>query len=409
MARTPPRLAILGAGPIGLEAALLGRKLGWPVMVYERGRVGENLERWGFVKLFSPFGMNSTILGRTSVRAAHPSDPLPNDGELVTGREHVARYLMPLATTPLLADVVKTEMQVVGISRGSLMKTDVSDRRASTPFRVVVRDKQGLESCAEADIVFDCTGTFGNGRYLGDGGAPAPGELAIRSQIATGLEDVLNGHKAKYAGKTVLLVGAGFSAATHVDHLAQLAQTSPETWVVWLARGSRSQPMQRHPNDPLKERDRLAARANSLATRGEGNIEFHASAIVDRITSLGQDKGFQVAARVAGEPKIWEVDRIIASVGYRPDTSLYRELQVQECSHTEGPIGIASLLAKQAGTDCLSLAVSGIAALKTTEPNFYILGSKSYGRNAQFLLKSGFEQVREVMSHLAGKPIAEMI
>ena len=35
--------------------------------------------------------------------------------------------------------------------------------------------------------------------------------------------------------------------------------------------------------------------------------------------------------------------------------------------------------------------------------NFYILGAKSYGRNANFLLRNGFEQVREVFTLIMGK------
>lgn len=408
MARTPPRLAVLGAGPVGLESALLARKLGWTVTVYDRGRIGENLERWGFVRLFSPFGMNSTVMGRAAIQSSHPGHRLPGDQDLLTGREHVAGYLIPLATTSQLAECIRSETQVLGVTRSGLLKTDSNERRASTPFRILLRDKQGSESSVEADIVFDCTGTYGNGRYLGDGGLPAAGELTARPQIAGGLEDILGGQRGKYAGKTVLLVGAGYSAATHVDLLAQLAQQSPETWVIWLARGLRSQPMQRHPNDVLKERDRLATRANSLATRGEGNIEFHASAVVERITSLGQDKGFQVAARVDGGPRTWDVDRIIASVGYRPDNSLYRELRIQECAENEGPIGIASALAKQAGRDCLSISACGPGDIKTTEPNFFILGAKSYGRNPQFLLKTGFQQMRDVFSLLTGKTISDV-
>ena len=37
----PPCLAILGAGPIGLEAALVARQLKLPLTIYERGRAGE--------------------------------------------------------------------------------------------------------------------------------------------------------------------------------------------------------------------------------------------------------------------------------------------------------------------------------------------------------------------------------
>ena len=42
MARTDtPRIAVLGAGPIGLEAALYARGLNLPVTVFERSRIGD--------------------------------------------------------------------------------------------------------------------------------------------------------------------------------------------------------------------------------------------------------------------------------------------------------------------------------------------------------------------------------
>src|SRR5436305_7687121 len=98
MARTTaPRIAVLGAGPIGLEAALYARQLQLPVTVYERGRVGEHLLRWGHVKLFSPFGMNATPLGKAAIRADASRHEFPADEALLTGREHVAAYLEPLA------------------------------------------------------------------------------------------------------------------------------------------------------------------------------------------------------------------------------------------------------------------------------------------------------------------------
>src|SRR5262249_19150151 len=110
--RTPmggPRIAVLGAGPVGLEAALYAATLGLPVTVYERGGVGEPLRQWGHVRLFSPFGMNSTPLARAAVRAARPREELPAEGDLLTGREHVSAYLEALAALPALRDSVRTE------------------------------------------------------------------------------------------------------------------------------------------------------------------------------------------------------------------------------------------------------------------------------------------------------------
>src|SRR5436190_10444914 len=91
------RIAVLGAGPVGLEAALYARASSLPVTVYERGRVGEHVQRWGHVRLFSPFGMNATPLGRAAVLAEAPRHEFPADGDCVTGRDHVAAYLEPLS------------------------------------------------------------------------------------------------------------------------------------------------------------------------------------------------------------------------------------------------------------------------------------------------------------------------
>src|SRR5205807_2948865 len=93
----------------------------------------------------------------------------------------------------------------------------------------------------------------------------------------------------------------------------------------------------------------------------------------------------------------------IANVGYTPDRQLYRELQVQECHITLAPLGMATALAKYSGVDCLGVPALGAQALRNSEPGFFILGSKSYGRNSNFLLRAGFEQVRDVFALIAGK------
>jgi thioredoxin reductase len=393
------RIAVLGAGPIGLEAALYARTLGFPVTVYERGHVGQYVRSWGHVKLFSPFGMNSTSLGRATLRNA----TLPAESDCITGTEHVNQYLAPLAASDLLKDCIVTETSVIQIGRAGLLKSESPGdaKRGERPFRLLVR-KGNAERVEDADIVLDCTGTYATHRWLGDGGIPAIGELAAHNQTAYWLDDVLGQRKSHYAGKSILLVGSGYSAATTACFLSTLAEAHPEMWIVWLARGPKRQPLPRIPNDSLKERDRLAAKANNLATRGDGNIEFHANAT---ITSVDwNNNAFKVGTRIAGADKTWEVDRLIANIGYSPDTTMYRELQVHECYASQGPMALSAALLKQGNGDCLTIGATGPAALRTTEPNFYILGAKSYGRNSHFLLRNGFEQVREVFTLITGKP-----
>ena len=401
-----PRLAILGAGPIGLEAALYARSLQLPVTVYERGRIAEHVLRWGHVRLFSPFAMNSTPLGRNTLRAENPSRKFPEDGDCLTGKEHVAAYLEPLAKSSALRECIRTEVQVVQVGRRGCLKHESppDDRRARQPFRLLLREAKKGERVEEADVVFDCTGTYGQHRWLGDGGIPALGELAAEPLIAYTLDDVLGDKKAHYAGKTILVVGAGYSAATVVCHLAELAEKHSETWVTWVARGAGTQPLRRIANDPLRERDRLAVRANTLATRTDANVEFRPQTTIEAIETAGPDKGFRVTARYAGKAKTWEVERVIACLGYTPDTGLYRELQIHECYASLAPMKLAAALQKHTGGDCLTLTARGPELLRNPEPNFYLLGAKSHGRGSHFLMRSGFEQVRDVFTLLTGKP-----
>jgi hypothetical protein len=61
---------------------------------------------------------------------------------------------------------------------------------------------------------------------------------------------------------------------------------------------------------------------------------------------------------------------------------------------------LSAALLGAAGGDCLAQTSHGIAALANPEPGFYILGAKSYGRNATFLMRTGWEQVAEVFATL---------
>lgn len=402
----PPRIAVLGAGPVGLEAALYARMLEYPVTIYERGRLAESMQRWGHVRLFSPFGMNVTTLGRAAIKADKPKATFPGEADLLTGREHVKAYLEPLAACDLIRERLVLETQVMSIGRHGCFKHDFPGdaRRGKFPFRLLLRDKAGKERFEEADVVLDCTGTYGQHRWLGDGGIPAIGELQAEPQISYAVEDILGERMQHFSGKTILVVGNGYSAATTVCNLADLSLKSPDTWVYWAVRGGGSQPIRRLAQDPLRERDRLAMRANNLATRTDDNVECHLQTTIEAVEFLGQDKGFKVTARKAGQPIVWNVDRVIGNLGYTPNADIYRELQVHECYATLGPMKLAASLMGADKVDCLQQKSCGPESLRNPEPNFYILGSKSYGRNSQFLLRVGFDQIREAFTLITGKP-----
>jgi hypothetical protein len=93
---------------------------------------------------------------------------------------------------------------------------------------------------------------------------------------------------------------------------------------------------------------------------------------------------------------------VIVNTGFGPDDSLYRELQVHECFASRGPMKLSAAMLGAGAGDCLTTPAFGADVLANPEPDFYILGHKSYGRNPNFLLETGFRQVADVVAKLAG-------
>jgi hypothetical protein len=63
----------------------------------------------------------------------------------------------------------------------------------------------------------------------------------------------------------------------------------------------------------------------------------------------------------------------------------------------------AAALLGEIGADCTTAGDALTPeTLKNPEPDFYVLGSKSYGTNSNFLLEAGHRQIRDVFKLIAG-------
>lgn len=424
----PPRVAIIGAGPIGLEAAILGCRSGFDVQVFEAGVPAENLRQWGHVRLFSPFGLNVSEWGRRAILDSGTAAALPDDDALLTGQEFVDRYLVPLSRHPDLAGRIHSQTRVLAVGRCHYGKGDLigQPQRARDPFRLLLHDDAG-EKTVESDYVLDCSGTYPRHNWLGAGGIPCPGEHVAHAVIRYTLPDILGIDRATYAGQTVLVIGDGYSAATTIVNLATLAEAAPATRVVWVTRKSADLPLSRIADDSLRERDRLAETANKRATSPSGVVEWRSGRHVQSIEPIAGSDSWRVTLEAPEKPvdqpetsrsteprrvtsnRVEQVivDRIVANVGYRPERTLYEELQVHECYASQGPMKLAAKLLGETSADCLKQASHGVDTLRNPEPGFFILGSKSYGRSSRFLLRTGFEQIQAVIATLSAESFGQ--
>ncbi|MGH7693126.1 MAG: FAD-dependent oxidoreductase [Candidatus Dormibacteria bacterium] len=399
-------IAILGAGPIGLEAALAAADAGMSFTVYEVGDgVGAHVRAWGHVSLFTPWDLD--VSPRMADHLAAAGIKVPTGGDCPTGNELVERLLVPVATLPELAPHIRLNTRVEAVGRQGLLKHEqiATPERGERSFRLLLAHA-GAEEVAFASAVLDCTGTYSQPNLLGDGGIPSPGERSLRRRIRRHLPD-LEDERADWAGKTVLLVGAGASAQTAARELAALAEEVPSTRVIWSVRSS-DPSWGAVTDDPLPGRAALVDSARILTASGSPAVQVRLGTAVAALGATPEGR-IQVTLERLDTPfdpvgatnDSFAVDQVLALTGYVGDAGMYRQLQVHECYATAAPINLSAALLGAAAGNCLDQVGHGLDVLHNPEPNFYILGSKSYGRVNQFLLWVGWDQVSQVIGHLA--------
>jgi len=381
---TVPRIAVLGAGPTGLEAALAAHQRGWDVTVYEAApHVAGHVRAWGHVRLFTPWSMSVSPRSVQALGLTPASHVSPTGDELAGHLDKVA---------DLLGDRVLLCTRVEAIARHGLLKNEEigTPTRAGRPFRLLVADPDGDERVDIADVVLDCTGTYAHPLPVGAGGIPAQGERRLGDRLVRQIPDVL-GEPARWAGRDVLLVGAGNSAQTVARDLAAVG-----AHLTWAVR-SEAPTWGAVEDDVLPDRAALVASSLALAA-GMAGVRLLTGVVVERLAESGARLQVTLIGR-DGERSV-VVDDVVAMTGAVGDSGLYRQLQVHECYATEGPISLAASLLGSAGGDCLAQVSAGVDVLRNPEPRFFVLGIKSYGRNNTFLLRVGWEQVDEVFTAL---------
>lgn len=399
MSDRPTHIAILGAGPIGLEAALAAAENGYSFTVYEAAPdVAGQVRSWSHVSLFTPWDLNVSPRMRDALAAAGLE--VPEGGVCPTGGELVERVLQPVAELPQIKNHLRLGTEVRRIGRQGLLKHEEigSAERGRRPFRLLVRDSDG-ERFEEAGMVIDCTG-LSEPNPVGDGGIPALGEESLDGAICHRIPD-LDTEAADWTGRRVLLIGAGHSAQTAVCELLEHEGIR----VIWALRSEQPN-LEPVADDPLPERARLTAAAGRLAADPPPNLEVRSGRVVDALKPSG-DKIDVTLRRADGTTESVVVDRVLALTGRVGDHQLYRQLQVHECYATSGPMKLAAALlgagSSAAGGDCLQQTSQGVDTLKNPEPGFFILGSKSYGRRNDFLMRVGWQQVGEVFGLLGDR------
>lgn len=402
------KIAIIGGGPIGLEALLYGTLAGADVQLFERGRVGENVHQWGHVGLFTEWKRDRSPLAERLLRER--GDELPAPETSPTG-DQLASYMMRLAALPQIRNRIMPQTEVLSITREGLLKHDLwnDPRRAFAPFRLMVRGIGG-EKVRHFDAIIDATGVYASPNWVGNGGAPCPGELGLQRYIDYQIPDVNGADQRRFASKRTVVVGTGHSAATTLLALADLLGQHSATRLTWVVRRGAAKDGSLYyidPADVSSGRRQLGQRANELAQNGR--VDLRLNTVVEGI----ERRANLFTVKLSDGTSV-ECSNLVAGVGFRPDPVLWQELQIAQHPASGGPgplagaimdsnkaagVGLSTGYAQKSGEVAkpeASEAGDSMDLLRLDEPNFYVIGIKSYGRDAGFLMQNGFRQVRDV-------------
>lgn len=390
-------IAVIGAGPIGLAAAAHLLERGLEPVIFEAGpAAGAAVAQWRHIRLFSPWRFN---LDAAAVRLLEASAwESPRLTALPYGREIIDRYLAPLAALPAISSRLQTGARVIAVTRAGLDKTHVRDRD-NTPFLVRVDHGAGEVRDHTVAAVIDASGTWSTRNPLGTCGLPAIGENTAVDRISSPLPDVTARNRVSFAGRRVLVVGAGHSAANTLINLTELAKDEPGTRIMWAVRGASAEKVYGGEDaDGLPARGQLGGRLRRLVKAGR--IELHTGFGIAALKSL--DSHVSVEA-VNG--RTLEADVVVPCTGFRPDLGILRELRLNLDPAVEAPVELGPLIDPEFHS-CGTVPPHGVKLLAHPEKDFYIVGMKSYGRAPTFLLATGYEQVRSVAAALAGDQAA---
>ncbi|MCU1806495.1 NAD(P)-binding domain-containing protein [Cytobacillus firmus] len=394
-------VAIIGAGPVGLAAAAHLASRGQSFILLEAGKqAGANIKSWGHVRLFSPWRYN---IDKAAARLLSANGWVqPQLEALPTGEELVEHYLKPLSSLPEIKPFIHLNTKVLSVGRKDTDKMKTANRENS-PF-VIHAEQNGEYKTFESRAVIDAAGTWGNPNPASSSGIWLADEKELKEKIFYGIPDVLGSEQQRYRNKRVAVVGGGHSAINALLDLAALKESYPETEILWIMRRNQVEDAYGgEEKDALAARGRLGSRIHQLVDKGqvEAVTPFRIQLVKESpekgIELIGSQNGKQIS--------LYGIDEMIVNTGNRPDFSIISELRTSIDSATESADALAPLIDPNIHS-CGTVRPHGEKELRQPERNFYIVGSKSYGRAPTFLMATGYEQVRSVAAYLSGDTAA---
>ncbi|HUP82537.1 MAG TPA: hypothetical protein VM260_28545 [Pirellula sp.] len=366
----PATIAIIGAGPVGIEAAIYARFLGYFVSIFEQRRVAHRMLDWHNRPLDVTVQDCTSSLGHAALAAQNPEYVRKNPDERFTGKTYAEEYLLPLAKTDLLFDDIHFLSPVADVSR---YRTLVSDKiecqeRCKDEFRILVEGRHRGPWVSRTDVVIDCRGLTQKSSGMGPGGGLAIGEALNRETflLHTPLDRKFDAKSV--LGKHVCLIGQSVRAGQFASEYLEQFGEEGSNRLTWLVR-----PDRRHDSRTVE----IALR--DIGRRHASNINVIESLGVEHIQR--NDLGQYLLKFLRDDDSTVEMqcDAVVSLNGGRPI-----------------PLSTELLCEKPRNNRICSSFV-------TNEPGYYVLRGGDVEAGAGVGLKDAFCSIRELFAMLAGR------
>lgn len=389
-------VGIIGAGPVGLAAAAHLATRNQSFILFESGNtVASNILSWKHIRVFSPWRYNIDKAARQLLEQTNWQ--APDEEGLPTGNELYHQYFKPFAELPIIKPSISLNSRVISIGRKNIDKMKTTWRE-ELPYVVQVQHNNEINQ-HEVKAVIDASGTWNSPNPIGSGGNYAVGELENKEKIFYGIPDILHQHEVRYKNKSVLVVGSGHSSINAILELDKLKEKYPATEIHWVLRKKNVRDVYGGQEaDALEARGALGIKIEQLVNEDRINVytPFQIQKLINKSDKL-TIVGFQHEEKFA----LPQIDEIISNTGSRPDFSFLREIRLNIDSSLESIGEIAELIDPNIHS-CGTVRPHGEKELQHPDKDFYIVGSKSYGRAPTFLMATGYEQVRSIVAAIDG-------
>ncbi len=331
-------VVIVGAGPIGIEAAILAKRAGLDLLLVDKGAVVDAIRRYPVYMTFFT----------SSERLEVGGHPLVTATDKPTRREALDYYRKVVQSERL---PLSTYTQVCAI-----------EVKPQGGFRVITRPTppsgpQPATATIEASHVVVATGYFDNPKPLGVPGEELPHVTHYYDEAHP------------YMGRNVVIIGAGSSAA---DAALDLYRAGANVTLV-------------HRGETLRHSLKYWIKPNLENRIKEGSITAHFQTVVTGITQQ------HVAVTKGGQAFQIPADRVYALTGYSAST----ELLIGAGVEVEAGTAVAQLNPATFESNVPGLYVIGSAGFGNRTSDVFIENGLLHARAAMHSLVANHQRARE--------------